>query len=519
MNIETHQTNGKAARPNETGLRSLDVALIDPSPTQPRKTFTGIEEMAADIKLHGLLQPVLVRPHPKKAGRYELVFGERRLRGTKLAGLKSILATVRELSDAEVVEIQIVENAKRSDIHPLEEADAYHALATTHGYAVEEIAAKVGKSTATIYARLKFAALVPEARKAFLDGKLTAATALLIARIPHEDLQKKALKEITTEGYDGALPAFREAARIVQRNYMLRLVDAPFDRADASLVAGAPACQGCPKRTGNQRELFSDIEAKDDLCTDPKCFGAKRDATWERRVAEAKEKGQKVLSEKETKDVFPHGMRSVSGTSPYVDINEPDYSDPKQRTRKQLLGKAAKDVEIVLARDPDGGVRELVARSEFTKAAPKPKSAPPAKMTAAEKRREEEWEAEQKKRAREAKKREARLVEVVAKAERVVPGDTFWRLLALEIARAFDWDGIDLLARRKLLATDGSYDEREQRFRETVAKMKGNQARGLVVELLATFGPTGAGSDSRDATLDAFATFYGLGKAKKGGGR
>ncbi len=509
MNTVTHEMNGKGAKlaPHDS---ELDLALIDPSPTQPRRVFdeAALKELADDIKTHGVLQDVLVRPSPAKKGRFELVFGERRCRASKLADLKTIPAKVRNLTDAEVIEIQIVENAKRSDIHPLEEADAYGALHNKHGYSVEEIAAKVAKSTATIYARLKFCTLVDEARKAFFDGKLDAAKALLLARIPHEDLQKKALAEITkVDNWNKEAPSFREAQEIIRKKFMLRLVDAPFDRADAKLVAGAPACSACPKRTGNQRELFSDLETKDDLCTDTKCFKSKCDADWAKRTEAAKAKGVEVLDSKKAKGVFGYGG-DVSYNSPFVDLNAKTYVGGKERTNRALLGKA--DVAITLARDPDGKPRELVDRKQFEKLTKETTSTKSSKPSAAEKRWVEQQDADRKARERAAKKREADIIAILTKAEKRQPNDAFWRLLALEIARAFDWDVVDVLERRELIGDDGAGDQDlEKTLRTAVAKMSGRQARALAVELLINTGYRA------DDSIAAFRALYGVGK--KGG--
>lgn len=179
---------------------SLPVELIDESPSNPRKLFGDLSELTASIKESGVLQPVLVR---LVGERYELVYGHRRLRAAKEAGLDAIPANVTQMTPEEVLTAQIVENGQRADIHPLEEADGYHRLHTEHDLSVEEIAKKVGKSKASVYARMKLADLVDQtARAAFLKGKIPASIALLIARLPAE-LQEKAASEIITCGRSG----------------------------------------------------------------------------------------------------------------------------------------------------------------------------------------------------------------------------------------------------------------------------------------------------------------------------
>ncbi len=183
---------------------------IVPSPTNPRKAFDkeALEELAASIKAHGVLQPVLVRPWPasrkppkgfpeaSETG-YELVVGERRWRAARLAGLDAIPATVQVLEDAEVVEVQLVENLARTDLHPLEEADGYRQL-MAKGYDVSRIAEQTGRSVKYVYDRVKLLSLTKAAQKAFLAGEFTAGHAVILARLKPAD-QERAMEE------DGAL--------------------------------------------------------------------------------------------------------------------------------------------------------------------------------------------------------------------------------------------------------------------------------------------------------------------------
>ncbi len=147
-------------------VQLIELARIDDSPSNPRKTFRDLQEPADDIRRRGVLQPVLVRPAGE---RYELVFGTRRVRAARLAGVGAIPATVRSMTDAEVLEPHLIEHAQRADIHPLEEADGSRALHEPHGLAIEAIAARTGKSTAHLYARLTLCALGPAGRTAVLD--------------------------------------------------------------------------------------------------------------------------------------------------------------------------------------------------------------------------------------------------------------------------------------------------------------------------------------------------------------
>ncbi|WP_025040997.1 ParB/RepB/Spo0J family partition protein [Nitrosospira briensis] len=261
----------------------LPLDKIERSITNPRKRFEGsmITELAASIGKVGVLQPILVRPHPVRDDKYEIVAGECRYRGAMMAGLETIPAIIRDLTDLEALELQVLENLHRNDLHPLEEAEGFQQLLDANGYTVEILASKLGKSKATVYASLKLCALCPAGREAFYDGKLTASTALLVARIPGAKLQATALKEITKPGYSNALPSYRDAVNMIRTRYTLDLERAIFDIDDANLVEAAGDCQSCEKRSGNCREIYSDIVSAD-VCTDPDCYAEKRQAHIDR---------------------------------------------------------------------------------------------------------------------------------------------------------------------------------------------------------------------------------------------
>lgn len=354
-------------------LTSISLQHIAESSTNPRQHFdeAALAELTADIKHRGVLQPLMVRPVTAAGievpGEYELVFGHRRLRAAKEAGLFNVPVVISALSDVQVLEAQLVENLQREDLHPLELAQGYRSLHNQHGVPVEEIAAKVGKSTASVYAAMKLGDLGEKAQAAFRAGSLTASTALLIARIPNAKLQDEATKEITVPRYgnsgSGPLP-YRQAADLVRLEYMLELEKAPFDAADPELVPSAGACNNCPKRTGAQPELFSDVKGAD-ICTDTPCYRQKEQAWWDAKVVESKAGGQKVLTAAESKQVFSdHG--AVHFSSPFVRAEDQCSEDLKWRSYKQLLGKGAK-AHVVLARSPRGEIFELLPKTGLKK--------------------------------------------------------------------------------------------------------------------------------------------------------
>jgi len=357
-------------------IQELKHDLVEPDPRNPRQACNEeqLTELGNDIAVRGILQPIVVRKHPTKAGHFMIVFGERRWRAAGMVDLKTVPCIVREYdSELAVLEDQIAENGKRADVHPLEEADAYRRLHEEHGRDVEEIAELTGKSKAYVYAAMKLCALVAAARAAFLGGKFDKSVALLLARMP-EKLQAEACKAVLTKGSpwqneDGSMVmSFRQAREYLQRNFMLRLSNAPFAINDATLVSKAGSCATCPKRTGNQRELFADvIETRDsstaagaDVCTDPSCYQAKVDVHWSRLAEVAKQKGRTVLEGKQAE-----GAGSYSDKK-YIDLDAPAHDlGEYNKSYRDLLGKQADEAVAAIARDDRGDVKELVPRAEL----------------------------------------------------------------------------------------------------------------------------------------------------------
>jgi ParB family chromosome partitioning protein len=164
--------SGAAAPPAARGASAIPVAAIEPGRFQPRRSFPPEElaELAESIKAQGVLQPILVRRDPADRNRYQLIAGERRWRAAQAARLHEIPAVVRELSDREALEAALVENLQRQDLDPLEEAEAFHRLATEFRHTQEAIAAALGKSRAHVANTVRLLAL-PDEVKAMLRAR------------------------------------------------------------------------------------------------------------------------------------------------------------------------------------------------------------------------------------------------------------------------------------------------------------------------------------------------------------
>lgn len=265
-------------------LKVVKLSEITVSTTNPRKTFDekSMAELTESVKQHGILQPILVRtkvPAGKNSNPYELVCGERRYRAAKEAKLEEIPVNIRMLSDDEAFELQIIENLERKDVHPLEEADAFKRMLDSTRYSKEDIAAKMAKPEKYIAQRLKLNDLIPAIKKEFFDGNIGVGHAVELARIP-EGQQGELFKD-ATERY-GGWGTVRETKRRIERG-LNNLNKAPFDAEDKKLMPKCGSCVECPKRSGANRLLFSDIE-EEDVCFDAGCYSSKVVAHMEKMI-------------------------------------------------------------------------------------------------------------------------------------------------------------------------------------------------------------------------------------------
>ena len=180
------------------GVRILPIELIQRNAEQPRTLFPKeeLDELAASIAQRGVLQPILVRPHPKEPGQYEIIAGERRWRASQQARLKEVPVVVREMDDAEVFEVAIIENLHRSDLNPIDEAQAYDRLMADGGRSQEEVAELIGKSRSHVANTLRLMQLPPEVLDYVRDNRLSAGHARAIIGLPNAaEVARKAVDE------------------------------------------------------------------------------------------------------------------------------------------------------------------------------------------------------------------------------------------------------------------------------------------------------------------------------------
>lgn len=187
-----------AAESGSESEASLPIASIVTNPDQPRKSFdeTQLSELSDSIKQNGVLQPILVR---KKGEKYEIVAGERRYQASKLAGLKEIPAIVREIDDAEVFQLALIENLQRSDLTPIEEARGYRQLLDTKGLTQEGLAKILSKSRSAIANTLRLMDLPQEVQDMMEEGQITAGHARAILAVPSEEGRIKLAQKVVAE--------------------------------------------------------------------------------------------------------------------------------------------------------------------------------------------------------------------------------------------------------------------------------------------------------------------------------
>lgn len=181
------------------GVVELEIGQIKPNPNQPRKEFDEVrlEELALSIKEHGIVQPILVR----KAGKgYEIVAGERRWRAAQLAGLTKVPVLVREFTEAERMEIALIENLQREDLNPIEEAEAYRTLMESFGLTQEVLAKRLGRSRSQVANTLRLLQLPDPVQEEVRAGRLSMGHAKVLGGVEDPARQVALAHKVVAEG-------------------------------------------------------------------------------------------------------------------------------------------------------------------------------------------------------------------------------------------------------------------------------------------------------------------------------
>jgi ParB family transcriptional regulator, chromosome partitioning protein len=195
--------SGREPLPFERGVEQIPIDQISTNPRQPRTRFSPeeMDELAASIRTHGVLQPLILTSTEENGG-YTLIAGERRLLAARQAGLETVPAIVREANQQDLLEIALIENVQRSDLGPLEAAEAYRQLSDDFGLSHEEISTRVGKSRVTVTNTLRLLKLPKSVQKALADGDITEGHARVLLALPTSRAQEAALHTVLHQGFN-----------------------------------------------------------------------------------------------------------------------------------------------------------------------------------------------------------------------------------------------------------------------------------------------------------------------------
>ena len=275
--------NGEAPRTAKPDYKLISVEDLQISPTNPRRRINEetIQSLAESIRNQGVLEPLIIRLAGKK---YEIVCGERRYRAAKIAAMIEIPCLVRELTDEQVLDIQIHENLHREDVHPMDEAYGYRFLKEKLGCETRELALRVGKPEGYVLNRLKLNLLIKEAQKDIDGSHLPLAYALEMAKYT-PDIQNLIYGAVyEKEGkyqsdrwievpVKGEVVTWKSFIEWINTNIHRMLSNAPFDPKATNLRPDGLACVKCAERTGAAVSLFEPNQVgKKDACLNPACY-------------------------------------------------------------------------------------------------------------------------------------------------------------------------------------------------------------------------------------------------------
>ena len=244
--VETFSAPTSPATELGGGLLSIAINAVDVNPFQPRQRFTDqtLKQLAESIRVDGVMQPIIVRPSPahERAGRYELVAGERRWRAARIAGLSAVPAIVRQLDDRAVAEWSLIENLQREDLNPIERAEAFQRLVEQFGQSHEAIAQRVGSDRSTITNTLRLLSLDPDVQLMVREQLLSAGQARALAGLGDGEMQVKL------------------AQHAARRGWSVRKVEAEVRRLTATVDGGQAASR--ENRKSRSPTYLRDIEGQ-----------------------------------------------------------------------------------------------------------------------------------------------------------------------------------------------------------------------------------------------------------------
>lgn len=236
---------------------------IRPNPYQPRQIFdeAAIEELAASMKEHGVIQPLIVR---RDGPGYQLVAGERRLRAAIKAGLDKIPVVVKSLSDREAMELSLVENLQREDLGPIEEAEAYKRLSEEFGLTQEQIAQRVGKSRSDVANTMRLLRLEPEIKQLINEGKISGGHGRALVGLPREQ-QLVVAKAIVDKGLSVRETEEAVASKAAKRKPRQKQTSSSRIKEAEEILSAALGSPVVVKRQGTKGTISISFFGREDL--------------------------------------------------------------------------------------------------------------------------------------------------------------------------------------------------------------------------------------------------------------
>lgn len=348
-------------------VRNIPVADICPSELNPRKTFDqeSLQELAQNIKEHGLVQPITVRKTKKGAShKYEIVCGERRFRATLLNNSEDIQCIVKELDDKQAFAAMIIENLQRKDVDPMEEAAALSKLYSDGTMNTIEMAKMLGKSTSFVVSRIQLNNIIPEFVQLMRDGTLYLVHLLDICKLTQDQqtiLYEKCFSPACIARWTKKILKMEILHDMIDEHVMNFLDLAKFSTSDCSFSCGK-CCDDCPLNTKNKPESFKD--AKRPRCMDKMCYEQK---TLEHIVRTAKESKLTLVYQGKNNDAIiaacgTAGLKLESMTNrKYVFMPvEPDRKSFNDESCYEKRMQAYRHAKAIFDSNVDDGLVEKV---------------------------------------------------------------------------------------------------------------------------------------------------------------
>ncbi|NCN07075.1 ParB/RepB/Spo0J family partition protein [Candidatus Falkowbacteria bacterium] len=244
-------------------ISQLPVGQITPNPHQPRTTFNEdeLQELVDSIKEHGVIQPIIVT---KLGNGWQLIAGERRLRSSKLAGLNTIPAIIREMDEQKKMEIALIENLQRKNLNSLETAFAYQKLIDEFNLTQDQLSKRVGKSRSAVANTLRILTVIDEVKEAIRDGKISEGHARVLAGLPAID-QLSTLQKILSDSLS-VRDTEKAGKKVVVEKHIRKVAFDPEVKAKEELLQSALGTKVEIKKTGSTGQInikfFSEEELK-----------------------------------------------------------------------------------------------------------------------------------------------------------------------------------------------------------------------------------------------------------------